>query len=379
MNPKTIAVVMGTRPEVIKLASVVSALRKYSADKIIVVNSGQHREMISQALQTFGIIPDVDLALMAGNQSLSVLTAKAIPALDAFYTRIKPDFVVVQGDTTTAMAAALSAFYAKIPVCHVEAGLRTFNIFHPFPEEVNRRIISSVTTLHCCPTSRARENLLREGVPPEQIFLAGNTVIDALYWVRKDDYVFKTPLLNTLNYEKKIIVVTLHRRENHGAPLKEICLALRRLVELFPDVIIVYPVHLNPNVSRVVHELLADCPRVHLLAPIPYEDQVNLMAHCHLILTDSGGLQEEAPSLGKPVLVLRETTERPEAVESGQARLIGSRQSVIVAETSQLLSDPAAYELMAKPGDLFGDAHAGERIAKRIIDHCSHNQVAELE
>jgi len=244
-------------------------------------------------------------------------------------------------------------------------------MFHPFPEEVNRRIISAATTLHCCPTNRARDNLLREGIPLEQIFLTGNTVIDALHRVRKNEYVFKTPALNTLNYGKRIIVVTVHRRENHGPPLQEICKALRDLAELYPDVMIVYPVHLNPNVSQTVHRLLDGCPGVQLLPPIPYEDQVNLMARSYLLLTDSGGLQEEAPSLGKPVLVLRKTTERPEAVESGHACLVGAQHDTIVAETSRLLNDPAAYEQMAKHSDLFGDAHAGERIAECIIEHCS--------
>ena len=362
---------MGTRPEVIKLASVVSALQKHSAGKIVVINTGQHREMISQALETFGITPDVDLALMEENQSLAAFTAKAIPELDTLYGRIKPNIVVVQGDTTTAMVAALCAFYRQIPVCHVEAGLRTFNMFHPFPEEVNRRIISAATSLHCCPTNRARGNILREGIPEERVFLTGNTVIDALHRVRKDEYVFKTPILNTLNYEEKIIVVTVHRRENHGPPLREICFALRDLAEMYPDVRIVYPVHLNPNVSQIVHQLLNGCLRVHLLSPIPYEDQMNLITRCYLLLTDSGGLQEEAPSLGKPVLVLRKTTERPEAVEGGHARLIGVQHHTIVAETSRLLNDPDAYAQMARRSDLFGDAHAGERIAGYIMEHCT--------
>lgn len=369
-NKKTVAVVMGTRPEVIKLATVVNALRQFSRCKIVVVNVGQHREMISQALETFGITPDVDLALMEENQSLAAFTAKAIRELDKLYGRIKPNIVVVQGDTTTAMAAALCAFYRRIPVCHVEAGLRTFNMFHPFPEEVNRRIISAATSLHCCPTNRARDNILREGIPKERVFITGNTVIDALHRFRKNEYVFKTRVLNTLNYEKKIIVVTVHRRENHGPPLREICFALRDLAEMYPDVRIVYPVHLNPNVNQIVHQLLDGSPGVHLLSPIPYDDQVNLMARCYLLLTDSGGLQEEAPSLGKPVLVLRKTTERPEAVEGGHARLIGAQHHTIVAETSRLLNDPAAYAQMARRSDLFGDAHASERIAGYIMEHC---------
>lgn len=364
---KSVAVVMGTRPEVIKLASVVSALVKFPNIKTFVINLGQHREMILQALETFEIKPDVDLALMEENQSLTSFTAKAIPILDSLYAETEPNIVVVQGDTTTAMVATLCAFYRKIPVCHVEAGLRTFDMFYPFPEEVNRRIISAATTLHCCPTNRARDNLLREGISQENIFLTGNTVIDALHRVKKNEYTFKTAILNTLDYEKKIIVVTVHRRENHGAPLQEICHALRDLTAMYPDIVIVYPVHLNPNVSYAVHQMLENCPAVHLLPPLPYEDQVNLMARCYLLLTDSGGLQEEAPSLGKPVLVLRKTTERPEAVEGGHARLIGSRYRTIVAETSRLVNEPAAYEKMARCSDLFGDGRAGERIAENIM------------
>jgi UDP-N-acetylglucosamine 2-epimerase (non-hydrolysing) len=371
---KTVAIVMGTRPEVIKLASVVSALVKFPAINTVIINLGQHREMILQALETFEIKPDVDLALMEENQSLTSFTAKAIPILDSLYAETKPDIVVVQGDTTTAMVAALCAFYRKIPVCHVEAGLRTFDMFHPFPEEVNRRIISAATTLHCCPTNRARDNLLHEGISRESIFLTGNTVIDALNRVKKNEYMFKTAVLNTLDFEKKIIVVTVHRRENHGAPLKEICRALRDLTAMYPDIVIVYPVHLNPNVSQAVHQMLENCPGVYLIPPIPYEDQVNLMARCYLLLTDSGGLQEEAPSLGKPVLVLRKTTERPEAVERGHARLIGSHYPTIVEETSRLLNDPAAYEQMARCSDLFGDGRAGERIAEYIMHRCAPTQ-----
>lgn len=379
MSEKSVAVVMGTRPEVIKLASVISALQEYSTCEVIVVNTGQHREMLTQALETFGIRPQIDFALMEENQGLADFSAKSIPMVDKLYAQIKPSTVIVQGDTTTAMVAALCAFYRKIPVAHVEAGLRTFNIYHPFPEEVNRRIISTVATLHFCPTDRARENVLREGVPEEQIFTTGNTVVDALQWVKKKDYQFKTPLLNHLNYTKRIITVTVHRRENHGAPLREICLALRDLVSLFPDIEMVYPVHLNPNVNRVVRAVLEKSPRIHLLPPIPYEDQVNLMARSYLLLTDSGGLQEEAPSLGKPVLVLRKTTERPEVVESGHARLIGTARHKIVAEASRLLNDSTAYQKMARRSNLFGDGHAGERIAQSIMKFLGHPKDAEAQ
>lgn len=367
MERPTIAIVMGTRPEVIKLASVLRALRQTPTAHVIVVNTGQHREMMEQALMTFGITPDVNLELMEAGQNLAEFLTKAIHSLSAVFARVNPGIVVVQGDTTTAMAAALCAFYANVPVCHVEAGLRTFDMHHPFPEEVNRRIITAATRLHCCPTKRARDNLLREGIAPRRIIVTGNTVIDALHLVRDERYVFQTDILNHLDYGQKLIVVTIHRRENHGARLAQICQALRDLAEMDSDLSIVFPVHLNPNVHDVVHQELAGFQNIHLVPPLPYGDQVNLMARSWLVLTDSGGLQEEAPSLGKPVLVLRDKTERPEAIEAGHARLVGAQREKIVRETRRLLTNTAAYRRMAKPSALFGDGRAGEKIVRRIL------------
>ena len=331
----------------------------------VVIATAQHRELLDQALGWFGIAADHDLALMQPDQPVHAVLARAVPCLVALLAAEKPDWVIVQGDTTTTFCAALAAFYRAIPVGHVEAGLRTRDLYRPFPEEANRRLTDVLARQCFAPTDRARANLLAEGVPPERIAVTGNTGIDALFALR--DRQTATALggaahLDGLDAGARIILVTAHRRESFGRPLEGICRAVRRLALEFPDVVIVFPVHPNPEVQRPVHQQLEGWPRVHLLPPLPYPDFVHLMQRAVLVLTDSGGIQEEAPSLGKPVLVLREVTERPEGVEAGAAVLVGTDEDRIVVEASRLLRNPTAYEAMARPANPYGDGKAAIRI-----------------
>ena len=377
---KRIAFIFGTRPEAIKLCPVVQTMRDRGEMDPFVCVTGQHREMLDQVLSVFGIVPDDDLELMRPNQSLSELTSRALIAIDGALERAQPDFVVVQGDTTTVFAAALSAFYRRIPVAHVEAGLRTWDKFSPFPEEINRVLATRLADLHFAPTETARENLLAEGVLEEQIRVTGNTVIDALLQtvaVVRERPPEVTGLREQIVHgssQNPLVLVTGHRRENFGQGFEDICSAVAELAERFPDINFVYPVHLNPNVVEPVYRLLGDqraggqLPNVHLIPPQDYLPFVRLMDRATLVLTDSGGVQEEAPSLGKPVLVLRDTTERPEAVEMGTVKLVGTESRAIVREASRLLTDRQAYDEMTRAVNPYGDGAASGRIVSAIAD-----------
>jgi UDP-N-acetylglucosamine 2-epimerase (non-hydrolysing) len=357
---------MGTRPEVIKLAPVIRELGRRSSDfHQTVVTTAQHRQMLDQVLDVFAIKPDVDLGLMQQNQDLASFASRSLVELSNLLPRLNPHVVLIQGDTTTVMTAALASFYHGIKVGHVEAGLRSRDRANPFPEEINRRVTGCLADLHFAPTERARANLLREGVNADSIFVTGNTIVDALESISLDDE-FEQPLLADLGQggSRRLLLVTAHRRENHGEPLRSICRALRELTSNFSDVEVVYPVHLNPNVSSVVREELGGLERIRLVDPVSYNDLLRLMKRCYLILTDSGGIQEEAPSFGKPVLVLREVTERPEILDVNAGKLVGTDARAIVDAASRLLSDRAEYELMSKAENPFGDGHAAERIAE---------------
>jgi UDP-N-acetylglucosamine 2-epimerase len=328
------------------------------------VSTAQHREMLDNVLRAFDIRPDIDLQLMKPDQGLAHFASAALSALSDLFARLRPEAILVQGDTTTVMVAGLAAFYNGVKVGHVEAGLRSFDRRNPFPEEINRTITGCVADLHFAPTERARANLLREGVPDERIFVSGNTIVDALQSIRLDGE-FEEPTLNSVPFEnRRVLLVTAHRRENHGAALVAICRALKSLAAQFEDIEVVYPVHLNPNVQRPVHELLSGVPRVRLTSPVSYPDLLRLMKRCHLILTDSGGMQEEAPSFNKPVLILRSVTERPEVVEAGAGKIVGAETERIIDEASHLLTDAAAYQKMSSAKNPFGDGHAAERIVQ---------------
>ena len=361
-NISRVVVVVGTRPETIKMGPVVLALdaRPERFERIL-LSTGQHREMLDQALEDFGLKPDSDLGLMTAGQSLAGLTAAVVTAVARAIDELRPDVVLVQGDTTTAMVAALAAFYAGVPVGHVEAGLRTGNRRQPFPEEINRRLISSLASWHYAPTQTAVDALIREGIDPASVMLTGNTVVDALLRISAG--------LGDISpaTDRRLLLVTAHRRENLGEPIQELCLALLDIVRRNPDVEIVYPVHMNPRVRETVFPLLADQPRIQLTDPVSYRTLVTLMKRCYLVLTDSGGIQEEAPVFGKPVLVMRDVTERPEAVTAGTVKIVGTDRALIVAETERLLHDADAYAAMARAVSPYGDGRAAER----IIEHLS--------
>ena len=362
-----VLVILGTRPEAIKMAPVIQALQRAEGTETRVCVTAQHRQMLDQVLHLFDIRPDHDLNLMQPGQSLTDLTANVLRGLHPVLETEQPDLVLVHGDTTTTLAGALAAYYQRIPVGHVEAGLRTGNIYAPWPEEMNRRIAGAITAVHFAPTARARDNLLREGVGEERIHVTGNTVIDALLTVV--DKARANPEMkhrfDFLEPQRRTILVTGHRRENFGDGFERICRALGRLAER-TDVQIVYPVHLNPNVLGPVREALGNRDNVHLIEPLDYLPFVALMDRADLIITDSGGVQEEAPSLGKPVLVMRETTERPEAVEAGTVRLVGTDEDRIVREATRLLDDPKAYAAMSRAHNPYGDGQAASRIVKVI-------------
>ncbi|MBQ6297730.1 MAG: UDP-N-acetylglucosamine 2-epimerase (non-hydrolyzing) [Selenomonadaceae bacterium] len=354
--------VFGTRPEAIKMAPVVLELKKYSQIESVVAVTAQHREMLDQVLKLFNIHPDFDLNIMSEGQTLFDITSRALLGLDKVLTAANPDVVLVHGDTTTTFAGALAAYYHQIEVGHVEAGLRTQNKFSPYPEEMNRRLTGALADLNFAPTSTAKENLLREGVDANKIFVTGNTVIDALYQTVRADFEFKH-----VDITKKVILVTTHRRENLGEPMRQVYKALKSIVEEFPDVEIIFPVHKNPKVREVVNEELGKLDRVCLIDPLDYEPFANLMNKATLILTDSGGVQEEAPALGKPVLVLRDTTERPEAVDAGTVKLIGTNQDTVYESAKILLTNPDEYKKMAEARSPYGDGHAAERIVKALL------------
>ena len=365
---KKISIILGTRPEAIKLSPLILALKKEIAFDCNVCVTGQHREMLQQVLDVFGVVPDRDLALMRPNQTLGGLTSRAIAAIDEYLTEEKPDIVVVQGDTTTVLAAALAAFYHQIPVAHVEAGLRTWNMKSPWPEEANRVLTTRLAKWHFCPTENNKANLLKEGVLDCDIYVTGNTVIDALLMAK--DLIHKNPPeikglpLDLMQSGERMVLITGHRRENFGAGFENICAAIRDLAERFSETQFVYPVHLNPNVREPVGRILGNhCGKnVHLIEPQSYLPFVALMSRAYIILTDSGGVQEEAPSLGKPVLVMRETTERPEAIAAGTVRLIGVDKNRIVNNVSKLLSDSHEYGKMSMSVNPYGDGAASKRI-----------------
>lgn len=357
--------VFGTRPEAIKMAPVVKELSNRSGRfKSVVVVTAQHREMLDQVLNLFQIKPAYDLDIMQPNQSLFDITSRVLLGLKPVLEKEQPDVLLVQGDTTTTFIAALAAFYFKIKVGHVEAGLRSFDKYHPFPEEINRTLTTAMADYHFAPTETARQNLLANGIPEKGIYVTGNTVIDALIQTVKPDYQFTQPDLRPVDFQnKRVILVTAHRRENWGEPLQQICRAIKEIVNNNSDVEVVFSVHLNPIVQETAREILGSVNRVHLIMPLDYEPFVQLINKSHLILTDSGGIQEEAPSLGKPVLVLREVTERPEGVEAGTVRVVGRDTKRIIEETQRLLSSKEAYDKMARAINPYGDGFASSRIA----------------
>lgn len=360
--------VFGTRPEAIKMAPVVLELQKH-ADRIqtIVAVTAQHRQMLDQVLDLFQITPDYDLDIMSQGQTLYDITTKSLMGLKDVLAKEKPALVLVHGDTTTTFAGALASYYQQVPVGHVEAGLRTGDIYSPFPEEMNRKLTGAIAAIHFAPTATAKANLLKENVNPSHIYVTGNTVIDALMTTVAGDYDFGDDLKDVDFHNHRVILLTTHRRENLGEPMRHIYKALRRIIEEIPDTEIVFPVHRNPLVRKVVEEELAGVDRIHLIDPMEYEPFANLMSLSSLVLTDSGGIQEEAPSLGKPVLVLRNTTERPEAVEAGTVRLIGTDKDVVYAETKRLLTDQAAYDAMSNAVNPYGDGKASQRIVQAIL------------
>ncbi|MFA5975370.1 MAG: UDP-N-acetylglucosamine 2-epimerase (non-hydrolyzing) [Elusimicrobiota bacterium] len=374
--PLKVICVFGTRPEAIKMAPVVQALRKCPDDfKTIVAVTAQHRSMLDQVLDLFHIASDYDLNVMQQNQSLDYIVTEVIAQLGPILDKEKPDLILVHGDTVTTFAAALTAFYHKIPTGHVEAGLRSYDMENPFPEESSRVLADHLCALHFAPTHRAKENLLRENICPEGLFVTGNTVTDALSIAIQEPHQWTDPTLKNLfatgkkaadSSTSRLILVTAHRRENHGQPLENVFRALRRVVDHHPDVSIIYPVHLNPNVQKPAREILGGHNRIHLIPPVDYLDLVNLMKASTLVVTDSGGIQEEAPALGKPVLVLRKVTERPEAAEAGTAKVIGVDESDVFRDVSGLLSDPRAYARMANAVNPYGDGQASPRILEAI-------------
>jgi UDP-N-acetylglucosamine 2-epimerase (non-hydrolysing) len=366
VKPIRVMSIFGTRPEAIKMAPVLLALEKDPGCQAIHVATGQHREMLDQVLQLFKIEPHVDLNIMKANQSLYGITRDALEGLEKVFSEHQPDIVLAQGDTTTAFVSGLAAFYSKIAVGHVEAGLRTGDVYDPFPEEMNRRLLSQLTDLHFAPTQAACDNLTREGFPREKVLVTGNTVTDALLSIAAGLPPGLPSDLPQPDPQKKMILVETHRRENLGQPMQEICMALRTLVNVFTNCEIVFSVHKNPKVREVVFPALQGVERIHLIEPVEYTTLIRLMRASTLILTDSGGIQEEAPSLGKPVLVLRKTTERPEGVHAGVAKLVGTDQSVIVSEASRLLSDSGAYRAMSQVASPYGDGRAAERIVAAI-------------
>jgi len=365
---KKVIVFFGTRPEAIKLAPVIDLLLKNENFNTLICSTGQHKEMLQQVVDFFEIPVHFSLEIMEANQQLAALTARLLVKINDLLLAEKPDLIMVQGDTTTTLAASLAAYYNKIKVLHVEAGLRTFNKFSPFPEEVNRIITTRLTDFHYPPTAHARQNLLNEGVLPEQILVTGNTVIDALFLGLKkiEDAIPAGITASGLHDIKNYLLVTMHRRENHGDGVRNICLAIKRIVDE-TSVPVIFPVHLNPNVKDMVYELLGGHPLIHLTHPFPYPEFLWLLDNSFLVLTDSGGVQEEAPSLGKPVLLLRDTTERPEAVAAGTALKVGSDAELIYTEAMILLTNVAAYEAMAMKSNPYGDGHAAERILHSML------------
>ena len=377
MEKLRIMSVFGTRPEAIKMAPLVKELAAREELESICCVTAQHREMLDSVLKVFDLKPDWDLDIMTPRQTLSTITGKCLAGMDEAIDALKPDLILVHGDTSTTFAGALSAFYHKVPVGHVEAGLRTYDKYSPYPEEMNRKLVTQIADLYFCPTESNRENLRREAVT-QGVFVTGNTVIDALRTTVRPDYVFAAEELNRLPYgRKKIILVTCHRRENYGQPMEEIMSALAHIARTHEDVEMVYPVHLSPVVQECAKKHLSDIENVHLIPPLAANEMHNLMARCYMVMTDSGGLQEEAPALGKPVLVLRRETERPEAVTAGTVKLAGVVSSDIVSMADELINDPAAYAAMAHAVNPYGDGNACRRIAEAILWHFGRGEKPE--
>ncbi len=370
---KKISIIIGTRPEAIKLSPLILAIRNNSNYKLNVCVTGQHREMLDQVLDIFDIIPNVDLNLMQKNQTLASFTSRAIQVINEYLKECSPDILFIQGDTTTVLCSALSAYYNQIPVGHVEAGLRTGNKYSPFPEEINRKVTTSIAEYHFAPTITSKENLLNEGIHNNKIFVTGNTVIDAIEYSKNkiksnNNFSNLVPELAHIKKDKKIVLITGHRRENIGIGLESICSAILKLSQLFPNVDFVYPVHLNPNVQKIVFQNLSDKDNIFLLPPLGYLPFIALMVRSFLILTDSGGIQEEAPSLGKPVLVTRNTTERPEAVKMGTAKLVGTEKKNIINSVTKLLTNQNKYNNMVNKINPYGDGKAALKILKIMSD-----------
>lgn len=368
MDKIHVMTIFGTRPEAIKMAPLIKRLNRNERIKSTVCVTAQHREMLDQVLNIFNIVPDYDLDVMREKQTLSGITSKVLLGLEKIIQDEKPDIVLVHGDTTTTFAGSLAAFYNHVRVGHVEAGLRTHNKYFPYPEEMNRKLTGCLADIHFAPTKNSKANLLNEGVNEENIYITGNTVIDAMGTTVDRNYKFEDDTLSSLDYKnRRVIFVTAHRRENWGRPLENICNALCDIVQKYEDVELVYPVHMNPIVSDTVHKILGGHDRIHLLSPLNIKEAHNLMDRCYLVLTDSGGLQEEAPHLGKPVLVLRDVTERPEAVEAGTLKVIGTDRKRIFDEASMLLEDREKYQTMANAVNPFGDGKASIRIEQAIL------------
>lgn len=376
MKKIKVMTIFGTRPEAIKMAPLVKELEQYPEEiESVVCVTAQHRQMLDQVLEIFDIHPDYDLNIMKERQTLVEIVSRSLEGLDTVMKEAKPDIVLVHGDTSTTFVGSLAAFYNQIAVGHVEAGLRTYDKYAPYPEEINRRITGVIADMHFSPTENNRANLLAERVDPKTIYVTGNTVIDALKTTVRKDYVFKDETLKRMPWnEKKVIVMTAHRRENLGEPLRNICMAVREIVERFSDVEVVYPMHMNPAVRETAREILGDLDRVKLIEPVNADELHNAIQRGYLVLTDSGGLQEEAPSLGKPVLVLRNETERPEAVEAGTVKIAGVNKDTIVAMTTELLTDNEAYHRMAKAVNPYGDGFASKRIVEAILEHFKNRQ-----
>ena len=374
MNKLKVMSVFGTRPEAIKMAPLVKALAACPEIESICCLTGQHRQMLDSVMDIFDLHADYDLNIMEKSQTLSTITTKTLLGMDGVLEEAKPDLVLVHGDTSTTFAGALAAFYHKVPVGHVEAGLRTWDRYSPYPEEMNRTMVGDLAELHFSPTAANRRNLERESVQGG-MFITGNTVIDAMRYTVRPDYVFSNDELNRLDFtNRRVIVMTCHRRENYGEPMRNIMHAALEIVRTHPDAELVYPVHLSPAVRECAFGILGGKERIHLIDPVDVEEMHNLMAKCFFVLTDSGGLQEEAPAMGKPVLVLRRETERPEAVAAGTARLAGVEKETIVSMASELLEDPAAYQRMAKAVNPYGDGHACDRIVQAILWHFGRAQ-----
>ncbi len=378
-----VAVIIGTRPDIIKMAIVIAKLKKHPFVNLFVITTAQHRQMFDQMLRVFSISVDFDLNIMKEDQGLPEVSSRMLVRLSNVIKKSHPDIVLVQGDTTTAFIGSLAAFYNKVSIGHIEAGLRTHDKYQPYPEEINRKLISSLSDLHFAPTKMAKDNLLQEGVKKDNIYVTGNTVIDALLMVasrrkRKNKY-FDDILRKAKSKKHKIILVTAHRRENWGEPLRNICQALKELVSLRSDIVVIYPVHLNPNIKKPVYEILGKTPRVFLIPPLDYQQFVDYLSRSYLVITDSGGIQEEAPSIGKPVLVLREVTERPEAVKKGTAKVIGTKAKHICLEVNRLLNNQKEYERMACAVNPYGDGNAADRIVKILLYYFNLSETIPFE